>query len=131
MILQKIQNIEIKRAKERDNVKITTILEKDQGGNEALARYIDFFNVFAKSKQRNSISLSDVSQFFEAGNLVIRSVNDSSTNDPISMHAYIISDGTARLLHSASHYRSTDDPEYRKKNCKSQQTSALGRYAVF
>ena len=112
---------EIKRAKERDNVKVMTLLDKEQGGAEALAGYIDFFNVFAKSKQRNSISYSDVSQFFEAENLAIRSVIDSSTGDPISMHAYILSDGTARLLHSASHYRSIEDPEYRKMTARANR----------
>jgi lipid II:glycine glycyltransferase (peptidoglycan interpeptide bridge formation enzyme) len=106
---------EIKRARERDNLTVRTFLSAGQKDGNALQEYIHFFNGFADSKKRNGITTDELAQFYAAGNLEIRSVEDSETHEILSMHSYVISDGRARLFQSSSHFRDSSDPEFRKK----------------
>jgi len=106
---------EIKRARERDNLTIQNLLSAGEKNDAALNEYIEFFNGFADLKKRNAITVGELAQFYNSGNLEIRSIIDLETSEPVSMHAYIISDGRARLLQSSSHFRGSNDPEYRKK----------------
>lgn len=105
---------EINRAKERDPVSAGTFLAPGERADSKLESYIDFFNGFARSKGRSDIEYSDLAQFYEAGTLSIRSCSHVETGDLLVMHAYVVSDGRARLFQSCSHFRNADDSEYRK-----------------
>jgi lipid II:glycine glycyltransferase (peptidoglycan interpeptide bridge formation enzyme) len=112
---------EIKRAKERDNDEIYTLLQCGDKNKTALHTYIDFFNTFAESKQRSKISYKDLAQFYEAGTLTVRSVVDRESRETLSMHAYIVTDGRARLYQSSSHFRNNSDPDFRKKSARANR----------
>lgn len=113
-LIAKNTRYEIKRAKERDGVVTITDLAQGERKDEKLKEYIGFFNGFAETKNRSSIGYGDLAQFYESGNLVVRSVHKSESEETIAMHAYILSDGRARLYQSSSHFRANNDPEFRK-----------------
>lgn len=112
--ISKNTKYEIKRAKERDNLVVETLIACGEKNDAALDRYILFFNSFAETKGRSDIGYSDISQFYETGNFVVRSVSESGNGNLIAMHSYIFSDGKARLYQSASQFRANSDTEYRK-----------------
>jgi lipid II:glycine glycyltransferase (peptidoglycan interpeptide bridge formation enzyme) len=55
--------------------------------------------------------MEDLIQFVEQKNLCLRYA--SKNNEIETMHAYVISDNTARLHQSSSLFRTSDNPEYR------------------
>jgi hypothetical protein len=73
---------------------------------------MEFFNLFARSKGRSRVVYSDLDQFFTQGTICTRCA--SKDTECLTMHAYIVSDNTARLHQSASLFRNSDDPEYKK-----------------
>jgi hypothetical protein len=109
--VRKNTRYEINRARNKDNIEHTALLEKGEKNEEKLNRYIAFFNAFADSKQRSRIRFSDLEQFYNNGTLCVRSA--SVGNEPLTMHAYVISDNTARLYQSSSLFRDSQDGEYR------------------
>ncbi|MFP3043047.1 hypothetical protein LQZ19_14625 [Treponema primitia] len=109
--IHKNTKYKINRAKERDNIECSTFFAADEKNTEKLSQYLDFFNTFADSKGRSSAALSEFEQFFEKGTLYIRSAMKDNTI--LAMHAYIVSDNIARLHQSASHFRDSEDSEYR------------------
>jgi lipid II:glycine glycyltransferase (peptidoglycan interpeptide bridge formation enzyme) len=103
----------INRAKERDNIECGTLLELNEKDREKLLRYMDYFNEFTVSKNRSSVTYSDLRQFYEAGTLCIRYVAGQDKSMTYTMHAYIVSDQRARLYQSSSHFRNSSDSEFR------------------
>jgi hypothetical protein len=119
-LIHKNTRYEINRAKDRDNIECFTFMEQPdqhEGSNQheenkhKLLQYVEFFNVFAASKRRTRIYASEFEEFSRCGVLCIRcAVKDSQ---PLVMHAYIVSDGIARLYQSASHFRNREEQESR------------------
>jgi lipid II:glycine glycyltransferase (peptidoglycan interpeptide bridge formation enzyme) len=103
----------INRAKERDAVTCGTFLELHEKNDEKLEKYMGYFNEFTATKNRSAITFSDLEQFYEAGALCIRYAASQDESLVYTMHAYIVSDGRARLHQSSSHFRSSDDSEFR------------------
>jgi lipid II:glycine glycyltransferase (peptidoglycan interpeptide bridge formation enzyme) len=71
--IRKNTRYEINRARNKDNVEHTTLLEKGEKNEEKIRQYIDFFNAFADSKNRSHIHFSDLEQFYNNGTLCVRS----------------------------------------------------------
>jgi hypothetical protein len=74
--------------------------------------FVDFYNNFASSKSdRSAITRNDFSKFLD--NIVIRQA--LLNGKTMVIHSYIVDReiGYARLLHSASHYRSFEDRSQR------------------
>jgi lipid II:glycine glycyltransferase (peptidoglycan interpeptide bridge formation enzyme) len=109
--IKKNTRYEIKRAKDKDNIECKTFLDTNEKDMNKLHQYIDFFNDFADSKGRSHITFSELSQFYNEGTLCIRYA--FINNDILTMHAYIVSDNTARLYQSSSLFRKSDDINYR------------------
>jgi lipid II:glycine glycyltransferase (peptidoglycan interpeptide bridge formation enzyme) len=117
-LIRKNTRYEINRARNKDNIESVALLKKGQKNEEKLKQYIDFFNAFAESKNRSHIHFSDLEQFYNNGTLCVRFAraparSASVGNDPLTMHAYIISDNTARLHQSSSLFRNSEDSEYK------------------
>jgi hypothetical protein len=74
---------------------------------------MDYFNEFTASKNRSSVTYSDLRQFYEAGTLCVRYVTAQDKSIVHTMHAYIVSDRRARLHQSSSHFRNSSDSEFR------------------
>jgi hypothetical protein len=119
-LIHKNTRYEINRAKDRDGVECFTFLEQPdlnerlpqhEEDKNKLRRYVEFFNVFAASKRRDRIDPSEFDEFVRRGALCIRSASKDS--QPLVMHAYIVSDGIARLYQSASHFRDREEQESR------------------
>ena len=85
--LDKTTKYQAKRAKERDDVRTETFISLGDKSREKLDQYIDFFNEFAKSKDRGLIDLADLESFHEAGTLCVRSVIDNKSGTTLSMSA--------------------------------------------
>jgi hypothetical protein len=102
---------EIKRAKEKDAVICGTFLQCGEDSKEKLARYLDFFNTFAESKHRTLCTPEEFACYIKNGSFCVRCAEKES--QILVTHAYIVSDGKARLHQSASHFRNTGDAESR------------------
>jgi len=111
--LDKTTKYQARRAKERDNVRTETYIALGEKSEEKLDRYIAFFNEFAKSKDRGLICREELEQFYDAGSLCVRSVIDTASEMTLSMHCNVVSDGKARLHQSSSHFRGSDDADFR------------------
>jgi lipid II:glycine glycyltransferase (peptidoglycan interpeptide bridge formation enzyme) len=109
--MRKNTRYEINRAKNKDDIELTTLLEKGEMSEEKIDRYINYFNAFADSKNRSHIHFSDIEQFYNKGTLCVRSA--STNNEPLIMHAYVISDNMARLYQSSSLFRNSQDSRYK------------------
>jgi lipid II:glycine glycyltransferase (peptidoglycan interpeptide bridge formation enzyme) len=109
--MRKNTRYEINRAKNKDNIEHTALLEKGEKNTEKINRYIDFFNAFADSKNRSHIDFSDLEQFYNNETLCVRSA--LVNNESLTMHAYVVSDNTARLYQSSSLFRNSQDGEYK------------------
>jgi lipid II:glycine glycyltransferase (peptidoglycan interpeptide bridge formation enzyme) len=105
---------EINRARERDNIECYTFLGQDEKNREKAARYIDYFNEFTSQKNRSEIDFSDLEQFINNNTLCIRCAASADRSVVFSMHAYVVSDGRARLHQSSSHFRKSDNSEFRR-----------------
>jgi hypothetical protein len=103
----------INRARERDGVLCNTFLEVNERNEKKMAQYIHYFNEFSSTKDRSSINYSDIEQFYNSGTLCIRYASDADKSNIYAMHAYVISDGCARLHQSSSHFRKSVDSEFR------------------
>lgn len=110
--IRKNTRYEINRAVNKDGAHCFTLFEKGEENREKLLQYIDFFNIFADSKNRSRIDYSDVEQFYENKTFCARYAADGG-GEILTMHAYVISDGTARLHQSSSLFRNTADAEAR------------------
>ncbi|MDR0556874.1 MAG: hypothetical protein LBG43_03245 [Treponema sp.] len=110
-LIRKNTRYEINRARNKDAIEIMTLLKKGEKNEEKLKRYIDFFNAFAESKNRSHIHFSDLERFYNNGTLCVRLA--SSGNEPLTMHAYVISDNIARLHQSTSLFRNSEDGGYK------------------
>jgi hypothetical protein len=102
---------EINRAKERDAVVCGTFFECGKDNSEKMTRYLDFFNAFAESKNRTPCTPDEFDCYIKNGSFCVRCAEKDS--QILVMHAYIVSDGKARLHQSASHFRAVDDAEFR------------------
>jgi lipid II:glycine glycyltransferase (peptidoglycan interpeptide bridge formation enzyme) len=111
-LIRKNTRYEINRAKNKDGVQCFTLLEKGGKNAEKLLQYIDFFNAFADSKNRSRINFSDIEQFYENKTFCARYAADGD-GKILAMHAYIVSDGTARLYQSSSLFRNAANAEIR------------------
>jgi len=111
--IDKTTKYQTKRAQERDGVHTETFLSPGEMDGAKLDQYIAYFNEFALSKQRDTISRSDLNEYYKAGTLCIRSVIEDSSGTVLSLHANIVSDGRARLHQSSSHFRGSENPDYR------------------
>ncbi|MDR2020578.1 MAG: hypothetical protein LBQ14_07430 [Treponema sp.] len=103
----------INRATERDGVLCGTFLEANEKNEEKIAQYIDYFNEFSSTKDRSSITFSDIEQFYNGGTFCIRYAFNADKSTIYAVHAYVISDGRSRLHQSASHFRKSADSEFR------------------
>jgi lipid II:glycine glycyltransferase (peptidoglycan interpeptide bridge formation enzyme) len=103
----------INRAKDRDDIECTTFLQVNEKNDEKLRRYIDYFNEFTATKRRSSIDYPDLEPFYNAGTLCLRYAASRDGSMIYTMHAYVVSDGRARLHQSSSHFRNSDDSEFR------------------
>lgn len=109
--IRKNTRYEINRAKNKDNINCITLLEKGEKNNEKIAQYIKFFNAFTESKNREPTEFADIEQFYNGETFCVRSALNG--DDFLTMHAYIISDNTARLYQSSSLFRNSEDSEYK------------------
>jgi lipid II:glycine glycyltransferase (peptidoglycan interpeptide bridge formation enzyme) len=109
--IRKNSRYEITRARSKDSVICVTLIETGSNDPQKISQYISFFNQFAQSKGRSKINYTDLEQYIEAGNLCVRYA--FLNNDILTMHAYVISDNTARLHQSSSLFRNSDNSEYR------------------
>ncbi|MDR2193387.1 MAG: peptidoglycan bridge formation glycyltransferase FemA/FemB family protein [Treponema sp.] len=109
--MRKSTRYQINRAKNKDHIVHTTLLDKGEKDEEKINRYIDFYNAFADSKNRSHIHVSDIEQFYNTGTLCVRSA--STGTEPLTMHAYVVSDNTARLHQSSSLFRVSQDGDYK------------------
>lgn len=106
---------EINRGRTKDSVQTETFFSTGSKNMEKIQQYIDFFNNFAQSKKRGTVDFTDYEKFFHKDTLCIRVVRDSATLEALSMHAYIVSDGKARLHQSSSLFRNLDDGNERNR----------------
>jgi hypothetical protein len=109
--IRKNTRYEINRAGNKDGIEGKTLLNTGEYDLAKIDQYIAFFNQFAVSKRRSTINYGDLNQFIEKKNICIRYA--CLDNDILTMHAYIISDNTARLHQSSSLFRNSDNAEYR------------------
>jgi lipid II:glycine glycyltransferase (peptidoglycan interpeptide bridge formation enzyme) len=109
--IRKNTRYEINRAKNKDKINCITFLQEDEKNEDKLMQYIAFFNAFANSKGRSHVFFSDIESFYDSGTFCIRYVE--TEDDILTMHAYVVSDNTARLYQSSSLFRTSDDAEYR------------------
>ncbi len=100
---------EIVRASERDNLQCCWWREVD---SITLKRFCDFFDRSAAIKRQPRVSRGRLRTLARAGVLDL-SVARSDSQDLV-WHAHLCCGERARLLESASLFRSRDDPEYRK-----------------
>ncbi|MDR2409866.1 MAG: hypothetical protein LBE13_17395 [Bacteroidales bacterium] len=120
--VRKNTRYEINRAKEKDNIKCLTFFEKNEKNKEKIFRYMDFYNTFAMSKNRSPIKFPDLEQFYDSETICIRYASkDDDEAEILTMHAYIISDNTARLHQSSSLFRTREDSEYRNLVARSNR----------
>jgi hypothetical protein len=105
----KTTRYQINRAKKSDSVETVTDFPQGSSDSAVLDRYIEFYNDFARSKGRGLQSVNRYVQYVTHHTLVIRSVVDAQSREPLAMHSYIVSDGRARLHQSASLFRTCDD----------------------
>ena len=103
----------ISRAKDRDDIECTTVLSLNEKNDEKLRQYMDYFNEFTATKGRSSIKFSDLAQFYNAGTLCLRQAASKDGSIVYTMHAYVVSDSRARLHQSSSHFRNSDESEFR------------------
>jgi hypothetical protein len=112
-LIRKNTRYEINRAREKDNIKCLAFFEKNEKDMEKIHQYINFYNAFAKTKNRSSIKFSDIKQFYDNETFCIRYALKEDASEILTMHAYVISDNTARLHQSSSLFRSHQDSEYK------------------
>ena len=109
--IDKTYRYEIRRAKEKDNLKID-IIDSNKLTKNDIDKFESFFNEFAKTKGLGCCDRKLMDAFFTNMNLVIAFVYDESQEDKskalIVAHAYYVSDKIARLWYSCSHFRDGD-----------------------
>jgi lipid II:glycine glycyltransferase (peptidoglycan interpeptide bridge formation enzyme) len=110
--IKKNTRYEINRAQKKDGIACTVFYEYGDYNIDLIDKYINYYNRFAESKDRTKITRSDLEQFVDNKNLCVTCAN-SADESILTMHAYIVSDNTARLHHSSSLFHNSDDPEYR------------------
>lgn len=110
--LDKTTKHQINRCQKQDPVESFTFLGVGDKNSEALKFYIDFFNVFAQSKGRGLIEYSDLAPFFESGTFVIRGARERESGTMLTMHAYVVCNGRARLHQSCSHFRNASEADF-------------------
>jgi lipid II:glycine glycyltransferase (peptidoglycan interpeptide bridge formation enzyme) len=109
--IRKNTRYEINRAKEKDNIICDVFIEPGSNNNNKINEYIKYYNTFADSKGRNHIYFTEISHFYDAGTFSVRSAKKG--DEYLTMHAYVISDDTARLFQSSSLFRTTDESAMR------------------
>jgi lipid II:glycine glycyltransferase (peptidoglycan interpeptide bridge formation enzyme) len=109
--IHKTTKYQINRAKERDGITCSTFFEQGEKNKEKLLEYIDFFNTFAETKSRTACTPGEFEPFLQNSVLCVRAAEKDS--QILVMHSYIVSDGKARMHQSASHFRSSNDTEWR------------------
>jgi lipid II:glycine glycyltransferase (peptidoglycan interpeptide bridge formation enzyme) len=106
----------INRARKRDNIECLTFFGQGEKERGKIDQYIGYFNQFTAAKKRTPIAFSDLEQFYDKSTLCIRAACGGGDKSAIyAMHAYIISDNRARLHQSSSHYRNSEDSEWRNR----------------
>jgi lipid II:glycine glycyltransferase (peptidoglycan interpeptide bridge formation enzyme) len=109
--LSKTTKYQINRAREKDKVLCFTFLEKEEKNEEKIKKYIEYFNEFARSKKRPELTFAKLEKYYNNGALCIRCAADQDQSIIYTMHAYIVSDNTARLHQSASHFRNSGEAD--------------------
>ncbi|WP_020614565.1 hypothetical protein [Sediminispirochaeta bajacaliforniensis] len=99
----------IRRARDRDGIEVYSY-ERD---DDALLRFAEFYAEFARSKGMSPVSFTYLKACLEAGELVLREARFSEQDETIVWHSYIASSGRARLLHSSSLFRNSNDSSFR------------------
>jgi lipid II:glycine glycyltransferase (peptidoglycan interpeptide bridge formation enzyme) len=102
----KITKYQINKAKNRENIQISTIDEKNKK-NE----FYSFYNAFAKTKNLSPILESDVNRLINNDMIKIRTA--IYNNEVLVYHSYILSNKRVRLMHSASLFRDSTDTTFR------------------
>jgi hypothetical protein len=100
---------EIRRAEQKDGVRC----ERWNAQSEAsLRQFCDAFNAFAAEKGQPTVDLRRLRVLADGG---ILHITRAATKDdvPLTWHAYLCVGGRARLLHSCSLHRSSDDVAFR------------------
>ncbi|HKL86798.1 MAG TPA: hypothetical protein VJ861_10750 [Treponemataceae bacterium] len=117
-IIKKLSNTtryQVNRGKLKDDVIVETFFASGCKDVDKITQYINFFNDFARSKNRGLVIFSDYEKFITENTLCIRTVQDINTHENLSMHAYIVSDSKARLHQSSSTFRNLDDKNERSR----------------
>jgi len=108
--VQKSSFAKIRRARDRDGLTVVSI---DHPSAVNLDDFIAFYDRFAESKGLGGMSRSLLSSYLDAGLLVFRKVVLAETSRDLVWHSYIVEKGRARLFHSASDYRNSEDSGFR------------------
>lgn len=98
----------INRAVKNDNIKCLYYMPT----REDILEFADFYNVLAGSKKLPECNLDKLDALSAKNGLVFTKALDESGN-ALSCHAYIVDKKRARLLYAASHFRQTDDNNYK------------------
>jgi lipid II:glycine glycyltransferase (peptidoglycan interpeptide bridge formation enzyme) len=111
--INRTSKYQINRAKNKDMIHCSTFFYNNETDEKKILQYVHFFNTFADSKGRSNINIYDIEQFYTTGTFCVRCATLEDKSKYLTMHAYVISDGTARLHQSSSLFRSSEDTEYR------------------
>jgi hypothetical protein len=106
---QKDTRNEIRRARDKDQIVCERLCSDDL---EVMSHFCDFYDSFAAQKGLNSIDRAYLLVLAKAGVLSI-SVARDRTQTILVYHTYYQSTKRARLLHSVSLFRKTDDKSSR------------------
>ena len=101
--VKKNTKYEIRRAQEKDALAMQYFAEPSE---KILSDFVLFYNEFAKQKARASIDLNFVKIYADAGYLCL--ANISKDDEALVWQAYLLINGRARLLLSASLFRDED-----------------------
>jgi hypothetical protein len=104
---EKNTKYEINRAKNKDNITIRTLKLPDEK-----QQFYDFYSVFSEQKKLLPLGTRETDLLIEDGKFVIRSAS-TSDGTLLVMHSYILSNNRARLAHSASLFRESEDNAFR------------------
>jgi lipid II:glycine glycyltransferase (peptidoglycan interpeptide bridge formation enzyme) len=103
---EKNTKYEINRAMNKDGIVIETLNAKTDR-----QAFYDFYNQFAETKNREPIDTQETDLLIDNNMFSIRVA--SLGNEHLVFHSYVTANRRARLMHSASLFRETDDNAYR------------------
>lgn len=116
----------------RENVEIV-LLKNDEINNEELEAFLVFFDQFWKSKGVDTVDIDllreEMKAYREAGALSIsKAIIDAET---VVYHTHLCDEKRARLLHSASLFRLSEDEDSGRKNLIGMANRLLHREDMY